>query len=547
MIAFGAFVCASGSGNAYAQAIQSTDDPRPSVLGDEFARETGAIVVTGKRLGEDNLFEPVEHSAESCLRNAPALGGDDPGFTIDASGLTKVRELERIRRKTRAGTIFVSGGSFVGADFRQAKLYNMCFFGTDFSQTQWFGTSAPGLGFVGVDLTGADMRNSNLPDVLFRNANLSVVRASRAKWKQGRLDGGWEGSLRELDLADADLTDFRFVCGVSAVDGCPLERSGISMVRANLRRASLHSFFSDDLDLTDARIDQSELSLDHLALLDDAKLVGPVVLRSLRRAVMLFPGEVTRLSQAKQPRMQVCEPAEPNAQIGFSTQPTALVMACNVPGSTMRNLLQSVALLEEEAKDTADYASQRAIWEQGRDACLAFNNGDQQIGCISNSYRSRQITLRTALGKPDWLSDGSYRLFLSREAAFPTDKGAPGLYSRVLPVLLDRASAAVIVRSDGQGGLEAKGIAVDGCYFEESNLAYEIEQAKIGFAAERRNRRKSVPQVEDSLLTIAGRSARVEPEGLERAAGQCASAIPFPLLEQIDLDDRLLATIWERF
>ena len=531
LIAVGAFLCAIGSGNAYAQAIHSADDPRPSVLGDEFARETGAIIVTGKRLGEDNLFEPVEHSAESCLKNAPALGGNDPGFTIDASGLTKVRELERIRRKTRAGTIFVSGGSFVGADFRQAKLYNMCFFGTDFSQTQWFGTSAAGLGFVGVDLTGADMRNSNLPDVLFRNANLSLVKASKAKWKQGRLDGGWEGSLRELDLADADLTYFRFVCGVSAVDGCSLERSGISMVRANLRRASLHSFFSDDLDLTDARIDQSELSLDHLALLDDAKLVGPVVLRSLRRAVMLFPGEVTRLSQAKQPGMQVCEPAEPNAQIGFSTQPTALVVACNVPGSTMRNLLQSVALLEEEAKDTADYASQRAIWEQGRDACLAFNNGDQQIGCISNSYRSRQITLRTALGKPDWLADGSYRLFLSREAAFPTDKGAPGLYSRVLPVLLDRASAAVIVRSDGQGGLEAKGIAVDGCYFEESNLAYDIEQAKIGFAAERRNRRKSVPQVEEPLLNIAGRSARVESKGLERSAGPCASAIPFPLLE----------------
>ena len=531
LIAVGAFLCAIGSGNAYAQAIHSADDPRPSVLGDEFARETGAIIVTGNRLGEDNLFEPVEHSAESCLKNAPALGGNDPGFTIDASGLTKVRELERIRRKTRAGTIFVSGGSFVGADFRQAKLYNMCFFGTDFSQTQWFGTSAAGLGFVGVDLTGADMRNSNLPDVLFRNANLSLVKASKAKWKQGRLDGGWEGSLRELDLADADLTYFRFVCGVSAVDGCSLERSGISMVRANLRRASLHSFFSDDLDLTDARIDQSELSLDHLALLDDAKLVGPVVLRSLRRAVMLFPGEVTRLSQAKQPGMQVCEPAEPNAQIGFSTQPTALVVACNVPGSTMRNLLQSVALLEEEAKDTADYASQRAIWEQGRDACLAFNNGDQQIGCISNSYRSRQITLRTALGKPDWLADGSYRLFLSREAAFPTDKGAPGLYSRVLPVLLDRASAAVIVRSDGQGGLEAKGIAVDGCYFEESNLAYDIEQAKIGFAAERRNRRKSVPQVEEPLLNIAGRSARVESKGLERSAGPCASAIPFPLLE----------------
>ena len=209
------------------------------LLGDEFARDTGAIIVTGQRLGESNLFEPVVHPEASCLANAPGVGEDQPGFTIDASGLKRVRQLERIRRKTRAGTIYVSGANLVGEDFRKAKLYDMCFFDSDLSQTNWSGLSAQGLGFVNTDLTGANMANTHLPSVLFRDVKLGLVDARGARWMQGRLDGGWDGSLRELDLTGADLTDFRFVCGTAAEDGCPIERGGIVMNDANLRRASL--------------------------------------------------------------------------------------------------------------------------------------------------------------------------------------------------------------------------------------------------------------------------------------------------------------------
>ncbi|MEM7689439.1 MAG: pentapeptide repeat-containing protein [Pseudomonadota bacterium] len=560
-----AFVAAAASAPIFAQqsdtSSSSTQNGRSDgVLSDDFARDTGAIIVTATRLGDSNLFEPVVQPADSCLANAPALGQPEPGFTINAAGLTKVRQLERIRRKTRAGTIFVSGGDFTGADFRRANLYDMCFFDTNLSQTVWSGSSKSGLGFINSDLTGADMQGSHLPSVLIRNTNLELVSAKSARWMQGRLDGGWKGSLANLDLSGADLTDFRIVCGSTSQDGCALKREGLLMRGADLRRASLHSFYTDTLDLADARIDQTELSLDHLRLLDQAKLVGPIVLRSARRAVMLFPTEVAQLSkaaQAQEESVTVCaddmpasEPVQSPTQT--SQTPSALSLACDVPGSAMRALLQSVAQLEQGAQSTPDYTETRRTWIANRDTCLDLPDTETRVTCVTEAYRTRQIMLRKAMGKPQWLQDRGYRLFLSREAAFPTNSSAPGLYGRVLPVLLDQAAAAVIVKSDGKGGLAAKGVAIDGCYFEQDGLAYDVERALIGFAPERpkRRRRRAAPPliaVSEPLLSIAGRAAVVEPQGLARAAGQCALESGFPRLEEIVLDDRLLSTIWERF
>lgn len=544
------FTLAAAYGTATAQQAaeaQAPETPQHGLLGDDFARDTGAIIVTADRMKDGNLFEAVETPTDSCLANAPQLGAGNPGFAIDAKGLTKVRQLEQIRRKTRAGTIFISGGNFAGADFRKAQLYNMCFFGTDLSQTDWTGLAAAGLGFVGADLTGAQMANTNLPDVLFRNAKLGLVNAAGARWKQGRLDGGWEGSLRGLDLTGADLTDFRFVCGTAADDGCPTERAGIIMTGANLRRASVHTLFVSDLALAGARIDQTELALDHLRLLQGAQLAGPIILRSPRRAVMLFPTEVDRLTevaQAAQAETALCpDPAQPGA--APEQDQRALTILCATPGSAPRDLLRSVAALERSSQASAGYAERQQRWMAQRDACLTMTNADEQAACITTSYSARQAALRKALGQPEWLSVQGYRLFLSREAAFPTDTSEPGLYGRILPVLLDSAVAAVIVRTDGAGRADVSGVALDGCVFEATALIYDIENAQLGFAG-RRRRGAPVP-FEAPLLALTGRSAAVMEVGLARAAPACGPNNPYPQLEEIALDERLLADIWDRF
>ncbi len=506
------------------------------LLGDDFARDTGAIIVTANRLGRGNLFEAVDIPEDSCLANAPEIGSDRPGFTIDASEMRRVRELERVRRRTRAGTIFVSGGSFVGRDFSDAKLYDMCFFGTDLSQTEWTGLNTRGMGFVDVDLTGADMRRTNLPFVLFRNTKLGLVDASEANWRQGRIDGGWESSLRELNLTRANLNGFEIACGTDSTNGCATDRGGISMASASLRRASFHSFFVSDLNLDGAQIDQTELALDHLQLLKDARLVGPVVLRSPRRAIMLFPGEVSILAElaaAEQDTGSAC--ASPGAG--------ALALICEAPGSAPRALIETVARLEAEAEGRAGYAERLVAWSASRDACMELEGSDQQLACVSQAYRSRRDELSSALGSPSWMRSEGFRLFISREAAYPTNRGRPGLYGRILPILLDSAVAAVMVKTDGRGRAFAKGMTQDGCLFEAEGLRYNTEEATLGYA---RARRRRSPIFEEPLLGFNGEFARVRDEGLMRAGG-CDEQNPFPQLEEIELDHELLTTIWERF
>jgi uncharacterized protein YjbI with pentapeptide repeats len=524
------------------------------LLSDDFASDSGAIIVIGKRPGEGNLFEAVETPKTSCLASAPPLGAKAPGFTIDASRFKKAKQLEAFRRKTRQGTIFVSGGTFVGADLRKLKLYDMCFFGTDFSQSDWTGVAAPGLGFVNVDLTGAQMKDTHLPDVLLRDTRLELVNAAGARWMQGRLDGGWEGSLRGLDLTNADLTDFRFACGSAAKDGCPVARGEMLMAGANLRRASLATFHAGDLLLTAARIDQTELALDHLVLLRDARLVGPVVLRSAGRAVMLFPQEVARLAE-----VSAASDPVPAACAQTASDNAGLASMCALPGSEPRDLLRSVAQLEASARAQPDFVGRQKAWHERRDGCMALPDPDEQPACLMEAYRTRLGALRTALGTPQWVSQPGYRLFLSREAAFPTDRDEPGLYAKILPVLLDSAAAAVILRTDGKGDIAAKGVARSACGFDVSGLVYDAASGQLGMPAkapaaraparERRPARRApaatTPAV--ALVAVGTNGAAVLDEGLARVSDKCADANPFPQLDEITLDNELLEEIWDRF
>lgn len=540
-----ALALAAGQGPAIAQpGVQAPAPgvPRDGLLGDQFAEESGAIIVSAQRQPRGNLFEDVPIPPESCLASAPELGAGTPGFTIDGSGMRRVRDLERIRKSTKAGTIFVSGGTFVGQDFRKARLDNICFFNADFSQTDWTGFAGTGLGFINVDLTGANMASTRLPYVLLRDTRLRLVDGRSASWPNGQIDGGWTGSLSALDLTGADLTGFRIVCGTSAQDGCPTDRDGMSLAGANLRRASFHSFYWPDINLNGARIDQTELGLDHLRALDGALLVGPVVLRSPRRAIMLFPGEVQQLAEVAQrgdDAMGVCqgvlEPAE--------------ALICAAPGSAVRTLIESVADLTARSGGTPAAANSARVnsarvWGASREACMTLPAEDARLACVIEAYRAHDAALRSEAGTPAWIGTPGYRLFLSSEAAYPTARCSPGLYGKILPILLDSAIAAVIVRIADQGVIAAKGQALGGCSFGAGKLQFDAASASLNVVTRPRTRR--LPPEVYPLVVLAGRSARVVEQGLARFPG-CTVDSGFPRLEEITLDETLLAVIWERF
>lgn len=506
------------------------------LLGDQFAEDSGAIIVTAPRQTRGNLFEEVPIPPESCLASAPALGAGTPGFTIDGSDFRRVRDLEKIRKQTKAGTIYVSGGTFVGEDFRKAKLTNMCFFNADFSQTDWTGFAGTGLGFINTDLTGARMATTQLPFVLLRDSQLRLVDARGAIWHNGQIDGGWEGSLSRIDLTGADLTGFRIVCGTNAEDGCPSDRDGMSLAGANLRRASFHSFYWPDINLKGTRIDQSELGLDHLRSMEGALLVGPIVLRSPRRAIMLFPGEVQQLAE-------VAQRGDDAGGVCKGALEPAEALICAAPGSEVRTLIESVAELTAQSGDAAA-AQSDSVWASSREACMTLPDEDAQLACVVEAYRGRDAALRNASGAPNWIAEPGYRLFLSSDAAYPTKRGSPGLYGRILPILLDTAVAAVILKSDGQGMVAAKGQAVGGCSFEANALLFDTASASLNIVTRPRTRR--TPMEQEPLLMLTGRAARVVEQGMARFPG-CTGDSGYPRLEEITLDETLLEVIWERF
>lgn len=504
------------------------------ILGDDFARDYGTIVVTGEReIGRD-LFETVEIPENACLSAAPELGEDEPGFAIDASGMKRIRDLERIRRKTRAGTIFISGGDFTGQKVADAGLYDMCFFGTNFSQTDWSGFSGSGMGFVGADLTGAQLGGTQMPFVLFRNAVLAETDARGAVWTNGQLDGGWDGSVRNLDLSGADLTGFRVECGTSEIDGCATTRDGLRLTGATLRRASFYGFYWPEIDLAEAVVDQTELSLDHLGALGAARLAGPVVLRSPRRAIMLFPVEAEQLAGVELENA----PSDPCA----GEPAGALAVACMEPGSETRALLRSIANFESAAADSAGYAEARRKWIARRDACLETEDEEPRTACVLASYREWQAELRGSAAAPDWLTEPGYRLFLSSEAAFPTQVGNPGLYGRVLPIMLDTATAALIVRVDEKGAISARGVTETGCMFDAEGLSYDAEAGTVNLS--RIVRRRSQPA--EPLIALSGGDAEIVTEGLEKLAA-CPGDNDFTRLRPLALGDELLRDIYQRF
>ena len=213
---------------------------------------------------------------------------------VDGAALAGRDALLALRRARGDALIVVNGGRFARADFRSARLHNICFVGTDLSRSDWRGADAPGMAFVDADLRGARLEGARMARVVFRNANLENVRADHAMMASGLLDGGWfEGNVDNLRLDGADLTGFRFDCGLSIDDGCPVEtgHGGVTLRGANLSGANL--FWRADA--AGARINRTRVKPGELGALRDARLEGPIIVASAGLSVEISPGEYRTL------------------------------------------------------------------------------------------------------------------------------------------------------------------------------------------------------------------------------------------------------------
>lgn len=215
------------------------------------------------------------------------LPGLVPGETLKDG-----KALVALRRAKGDSVIAIRGGDFSGLDLRGARLQRICFLGTKLAGSRMRGADLTGSAFVDADLSGADLRETRMRRILLRNAVLKNVDAQRSILAGGRLDGGWwEGSVAGFRLDSSDLTGFRFDCGITLDDGCPIDGGRVTLRGAILRDSNLFTY----VDVTGARIDRTRISPGELPDLRAAVVEGPVIVIGGGEEVSLSPDEYRSL------------------------------------------------------------------------------------------------------------------------------------------------------------------------------------------------------------------------------------------------------------
>lgn len=258
---------------------------------------------------------PATPAVASCLAAAGAVDGTGATLPapIDGKTVKNVKALDKLRKKAGGALLMIDGGDFSGWNFRSAKSppASTCFRGTKLANSDWSGVAAPGAGFIGADLTGAKLVGAVMPSVLLRTTTLAGADATRADFRGGQLDGGWNASLANLKLDGAVMAGFRFRCGVTEADGCPFDRQGISAVGTDFTGAEFSGFSFWGAELGGSNFDGAELALADLAQLGGQAPQGTLTVRHGARKVEVQGPVLAALARALAAGPQPSAPPPP--------------------------------------------------------------------------------------------------------------------------------------------------------------------------------------------------------------------------------------------
>jgi uncharacterized protein YjbI with pentapeptide repeats len=394
--------------------------------------------------------------ATACMDVLGNVGSTPSGVqSFDGTKLKKPDDIARMRKSVKSGApILIDGGSFRGADFRKAKLRNVCFRGSNLAGTRWDKADANGVAFVGTDLTGASLSGAIMSRVLFRNSNLANAQAVRADFSGGRIDGGWSGNLSNFNLDSAQLTAFDFNCFAGESLGCPFDRKGITARGADLTGAKLSSFNFWELNLQGAKLDRTEINVETLRLLGGASIAGPIFVRGNAHMVTIGADEVAQLLAAlpaiKSDTVAECDIDKPQKLDD---------LLCSDPSSKLSNLVRDMAKLE--AMEPTISASGIQIYNTRLSACFttAVANVAQ---CAENSVRDRREKLAQALGSKVWLKQGEKALFARVSSDMASAYAAQPKLAKLSPAIAGASSAYFMVQLDSKGLAKIRGLSLGG-------------------------------------------------------------------------------------
>ncbi|QTD57576.1 hypothetical protein [Parasphingorhabdus cellanae] len=418
------------------------------------------------------------------------VDGERAGEAMRTYDGTKITSPEQIASYSRAAgdkTILIEGGNFSGWDFTGVELSNICFVETDLSRSDWTGTKAPGLGFIKSNMQHAGMIGARMQDILIRSSIFAGVDAKAADWTSGKLDGGWEGDVEGLNIDAADLTGFKFDCGITVSDGCPIARNGISARGTNLAFADISSFGFYDADMTGAILNQTVISPRQLTAFKDASNMGAVFVAGGDEKVMVLPETWLVL-------MSSALTAQGNDAPSFDCGEARTDIEkeiCGEYNSDLRQYDRQVAALYKRARKQGGgvKASQKA-WLKQRNTCGA---AEYPTDCLRRSYDKRVGQLIGLLGEQDWLRPGEEALFLQDVLPLTDDIKQSPSYTQLVPILAGAGRSSLWVKRSVDGSLEASGDAVGanahlcnlgikGLRFDPATGWYSIAESKNGVA-----------------------------------------------------------------
>ncbi len=528
-----------------------------------FAAATAATVAPNS--GAPGVILP----ANSCQAKAGSLNGQGANLPVTAfqgTSIKNARQFNKLIRNLPYGeTVIIDGGDFTGWKFGlkwrlgARRLSNICFVGTNLTNTIWTDGFTSGMGFINADLTGAQMNDVEMPFVLFRNTTLKDVSAREADWSFGRIDGGWSNSLANLQIEEADLTGFRFVCGTSQADGCAFDRKGINARRANLTNASIKGFYVDDMDFTQARIDGIEMGVDQLEQFKGSVALAPVRING---------GPFTQIASSQEYnalRTTLNAPAPADTRCVEPGDPLQMAL-CADPSKQLVDLDTDIALL---TPGKSMPKNRTKTFSKNRQKCLKKRDDAEKTSCLTSAYEMWRSELIASAQPPIWAQQTGRLLFARSDLPINRDAVSSALWARFGAVVAGSAPSYIAVNVDAPGQISVRGksTAIDGsqCQFNLAGLRYEngyfgLRPLTPEFSADpkkkakKQKKRKAEPMTpfafflgeEAQLTSNQNRQMVFVDGGIDTSQlVQCTGPAPFGKMQLLQVDDRAFDMIWQ--
>lgn len=389
------------------------------------------------------------------MARAGAVSGEGSTLPLSVPGdsLKKSFAMEKLRKKAKDGrTIVIEGGDFTDYDFRKAKLHNICFRGVKLTNTDWSGASMAGMGFIDTDLSGAVFTGALMRGALFRTTTLAGVDATAADFSEGRLDGGWNASIKNLKLDLAKMNGFKFICGTRAVDGCPFDRQGISARNADFSGVLFSGFALWGANVSGAIFDGADMNVDDVGQIVGGAEPNVINVRHRNMSTLVDGPVAMALAGALATTNTVANQC--------ANPPGALETAlCEDKTGTLRAFASDIVRMA--ATGTPEKRKNVVAFERGRDACLA-GPAATRTACLTNVYRLRRNGLLATTAPMTWMKKAGRILFSSNDLALTAGATLQPSWPGIAQVLVRLSPSYMLARVEGPKRLVVRGIATDG-------------------------------------------------------------------------------------